>query len=306
VKQLEKFLNSLEHQKGYSELTCSKYREILESWVNWWQNLMVKESQTQPEIKEPMWSKDTLREYLYYLREEKCFSSASLAQTISCFKSFDKYLLRSNLVTKQITQSIKTPKKEQTLVDFISQKVLDVKVPENMDEITMRRWTIFEIFYGSGIRLAELENLKWSDLNLTQGSIKILGKGKKERIAPLSSKAISLLIKIAESRGFKLSDKNIRNKHHPIFLSSRNTPLSRSSIQKDMQSFLQGLGWQGKASPHMLRHSFATHMMENGAEILSVKDLLGHSSVKSTQVYTHVTQDQIMKKFQQAHPRAKK
>jgi integrase/recombinase XerC len=302
VKYLDQFLNALTYQKGYSSLTCRRYREILLSWQKWW----IAQGQSELAIPGPAWTEDSLREFLYHLRETRNYAPASLAQSISCFKSLDHYLLKSQITHSAITFSIRTPKKDQKLVDFISQDVLRVEPPEEMDEISLRRWALFEIFYGSGIRLAEIESLSWNDIQLPSPLIKVLGKGNKERFAPISSQAIQLLTRIAQSRGFELTDHDIRRRHTPIFLSTRGTPLSRSSIQRDIGSFLESLGWQGKASPHMLRHSFATHMMENGAEIMSVKELLGHSSVQSTQVYTHVTHDQIMKNFQQAHPRASK
>lgn len=301
----EKFIDYLSFQKGYSQLTCLKYSEILSLWMQWWSQQSSKPPWTESPC--PAWQSESLQEYFYYLRSERSYQASSLAQTISCFKSLDHWLLSQGVITQESTSHIKSPKLDQKIVDFISQDVLDQEVQiEELKGKDLRQWCVFEVFYASGMRLAELHGLNWSDISWSPLQAKVLGKGNKERLVPLTQRAAKLLTTLALEQGLNPDSSSMRSYAQSPFLNPKGERISQRTLQKDIQSLLQSFGWQGKASPHMLRHSFATHMMENGAEILTVKELMGHSSIQSTQVYTHVSQDQVLKNYQQAHPRAKR
>lgn len=299
------FVDYLNFQRGFSPLTCSKYSEILSNWSKWW----LVQAQEPPfrQLPCPSWSEDSLSEYFYFLRTQKNYQASSLAQTISCFKTLDKYLLAQSFTDRSMTSGFKTPKKDQNLIDFISQEILNQKFNiQELEGIELRRWTLFELFYGSGVRLAELHQVCWKDFQFHPPRMQVIGKGDKERIVPCTKRSYQLLAKMAYQQGFEFSEKALRGNLNSPFMNPKGETLSQRTLQNDIRALLESFGWQGKASPHMLRHSFATHMMENGAEISTLKELLGHTSIQSTQVYTHVSQDQVLKNFQQAHPRAKR
>ncbi len=304
------FLAYLKHQKSSSPLTLSKYQDILQKWTDWW----FEQNSSNPfDLKPcPAWTEDSISEYLYFLKEEKHYQAASSSQVMSCLSSFAKYLLYSSKVSHHPLQLLSQPKKDQKLVQFLDQRILNHKIiVEDINGVELRRWALLELFYATGIRLAELHNSTWIDFNLDAKTLKVTGKGNKDRLVILTQASIDCLKKLAYENGHcDIGSAQFKIKAtHPTsspFLNQKNQPLSRRGIQLDIQNLLQSLGWEGKASPHMLRHSFATHMLENGAELLTVKGLLGHSSLKSTQVYTHVSKDMLMKNFTQAHPRAQR
>jgi integrase/recombinase XerC/integrase/recombinase XerD len=168
-------------------------------------------------------------------------------------------------------------------------------------EIASRRHALLELFYGTGVRLSELAGANCRNLDLERGMLRVLGKGAKERLVPVTRTALEAW---QEYRRYVAARGVGVGATAPLFVNARGQRLGIRTIQKDIEQQLRDLGWDGQASPHVLRHSFATHLLENGADLMAVKELLGHSSLRATQVYTHVTVAQLKDAYDKAHPRA--
>jgi integrase/recombinase XerC/integrase/recombinase XerD len=207
-------------------------------------------------------------------------------------------LVRLHLLKHNPAANIKTPKKPKRLVSFLSQK--EIKKPLNSEDFPLRARTLLELLYGTGSRISECANLKWEHLNSSEGLVRVFGKGSKERIVPLTRESIKWLNKykkLQSKNGVPCFPKNF------IFSKNGKEPLNTRNLYRDIHNLLRSTGWEGKASPHVLRHTFATHLLENGANIITVQKLLGHSSPNTTQIYTHVSAEMLKNSLKQAHPR---
>jgi site-specific recombinase XerD len=248
-------------------------------------------------------TKQTFRLYLGQLRRED-YLATSINRKIACLKSFFGYLYRQNLVSINPASglfSLKTEKKiPKTLnYDVIKQALL---LPDENSPIGIRDEAIIELFYGTGIRLGELSNLKLTDVDFVNGLLKVTGKGNKQRLVPLGEIAKLSLKKYLEVRAEFLL-KTILKNVTSLFLNKYGKPLSRRGIQRRVEKYLQLITTNG-TSPHVLRHSYATHLLDHGADLMAVKELLGHSNLSTTQIYTHVSTERLKKVYRQAHPRA--
>ncbi|MGL1936412.1 MAG: tyrosine-type recombinase/integrase [Fibrobacterales bacterium] len=293
ITRVTTYLEYVAHNRNYSPHTVKAYERVLSGFIEFTgKGTLVTE-----------YTFSHLQQYLYYLVSERKVAPATSAQAIACFKSFGNYLIRHKIIAVNEATRLVTPKKPQTLVAFISQKVMSdtERVTSDVPEIQERRALLLELFYGSGLRLAEVHNLKWGDVAYKAKTVTVVGKGNKMRVVPLTPSAIGTLHsyrEIQKGRGFPAGFKEY------LFLSSSDTRYSTRTLQRDMEAQLKALGWDGKASPHVLRHSFATHLLENGADLMAVKDMLGHASLSTTQVYTHVNTKRLKDSYAQAHPRA--
>ena len=201
-------------------------------------------------------------------------------------------------------ETVPMPKRPKRLVSFLSQKDL---APEKFPEIEnptlplIRARVLLELIYGSGLRISECQNLTWSKIDLSNRQVRVLGKGNKERIVPLTHD----LVRWLNAYKLKLTEENRwASSNSPVFLNEHGEAHDVRTLRRDIHDLLKSIGWEGKASPHVLRHSFATHLLENGADIMSVKEMLGHSSLATTQVYTHVSAERLKEAFKKTHPRA--
>ncbi|MGL1902806.1 MAG: tyrosine-type recombinase/integrase [Fibrobacterales bacterium] len=293
IERVTTYLEYVAHNRNFSPHTVLAYERVLSGFIEFTGKGTV--------VSEFTFSH--LQQYLYFLVSERKVAPATSAQSIACFKSFGNYLIRHKQIMVNEATRLVTPKKPQTLVSFISQKVMSVTdtVTSEVPEIQERRALLLELFYGSGLRLAEVHDLKWGDITYKARTVTVVGKGNKMRVVPLTPSAIESLHKYRElqkGRGVPAGFKEY------LFLSSTDMRYSRRTLQRDMETQLKALGWDGKASPHVLRHSFATHLLENGADLMAVKDMLGHASLSTTQVYTHVNTKRLKESYAQAHPRA--
>jgi integrase/recombinase XerC/integrase/recombinase XerD len=197
------------------------------------------------------------------------------------------------------------PKRPKRLVNVLGQKDLaEEKFPELPENATLpqvRARILLELIYGSGLRISECQMLAWDRINEKEFLVRVLGKGRKERIVPLTE---SFVNRIANYKQMQLEAGHIPTATGYVFLSEDGKPFGLRTLRNDIQHLLREIGWEGKASPHVLRHSFATHLLENGAEIMSVKEMLGHSNISTTQVYTHVNAERLRAAFKKTHPRA--
>ena len=228
----------------------------------------------------------------------------SQARMISCLRKFYQYLQRLELVNRNPMLRIDLPKKHQHLPTTLSTREIDalLAAPDITKPLGIRDRAILEVLYATGLRVSELINLKLSNLHLSLGIIQAVGKGDKERIILIGDPAIAWTQRyLSEVRGKLI-------KHHPqpteVFLNFHGRPLTRQGIWKNLKQYVRQAGITKDVTPHTLRHSFATQLLENGADIRVVQELLGHADIATTQIYTHLTQKHIREVYDKSHPRA--
>ena len=234
----------------------------------------------------------------------KKIAPISIARILSAIKSFHKFLLREKISGQDPSDLIEAPKLEKKIPNFLTlDEVTEIlKAPNLKKTQGIRERAILEMMYATGLRVSELVKLKIADVNLDVGFVKCKGKGSKERIVPLGGVASRFLEKYFREARDKLLSKKITSY---IFLAQGGRAISRQSVWKMMKVMVKKCRIKKKVSPHTLRHSFATHLLEHGADLRSVQEMLGHSSITTTQIYTHVNQRRLKKIHSQFHPRAK-
>jgi len=285
-RYIEKFLSYLEIEKNYSPHTLINYKRDLLDFSSF--------------VDKPIDKIDyfVFRKFLANL-SAKGYKKKTQARKISTLKSFFKFLMREGFIKVNPASSIPYPKLEQSLPKFLTEeemkRFLD-SLPEER-ELQIRDKAILELFYSSGLRISELISLNIEDLDLMSGIIKVKGKGKKERILPMGEASMRILNKYLEKR---------LSKERALFLNRFGKRISAVGVRKAINKWAKILALKEKVSPHVFRHSFATHLLNRGADLRSVQELLGHSNITTTQVYTHLTVDSLKRVYQKAHPRAKR
>src|SRR3989440_393495 len=246
----------------------------------------------------------TIREFLAYLYGQNYTKSTS-ARKLATLRSFYKFLIRRQLVAVNPLSTIRTPKQEKRLPKCLDleqvQKLLDA--PGDADLLSARDKAMLEVLYSSGIRVSELVELEMKDLDLQEGALRVMGKGRKDRLTPIGSQAIKAIQRYFELRNADPKSQQPGNANR-VFLNKHGEPLSTRSVRRKLDKYLVAAGLDPGISPHTLRHSFATHLLNNGADLRSVQELLGHQSLSTTQIYTHLTTSRIKEVYDQAHPRA--
>ena len=242
--------------------------------------------------------------YLAHLYNDNKLSKSSISRKLSSLRTFYNFLVKEGIIEYNYFVNINNPKKGLVLPKFINEKditdIFDVCMGD--DPILERDRLIIEILYSTGIRVSELINIKLSDINFYNNEIKILGKGSKERIVIFNDTCRDALNKFIKEGRKKLYKKDSEY----LFIGRNNGHISSKYVRDIINKIKVKAGIDGKISPHVFRHTFATDMLNNGADLVSVKDLLGHESLNTTSIYTHVTNEQIKKVYEMAHPRAKK
>ncbi len=242
--------------------------------------------------------------YLAHLYNDNKLSKSSISRKLSSLRTFYNFLVKEGIIEYNYFVNINNPKKGLVLPKFINEKditdIFDVCMGD--DPILERDRLIIEILYSTGIRVSELINIKLSDINFYNNEIKILGKGSKERIVIFNDTCKDALNKFIKEGRKKLYKKDSEY----LFIGRNNGHISSKYVRDIINKIKVKAGIDGKISPHVFRHTFATDMLNNGADLVSVKDLLGHESLNTTSIYTHVTNEQIKKVYEMAHPRAKK
>ncbi len=245
-----------------------------------------------------------VREFLAYLYAQN-YTKSTTARKLATLRSFYKFLIRRGVVSANPLATIRTPKQEKRLPRCLDleqvQKLLEA--PGDADLLSARDKAMLEILYSSGIRVSELVELEMSDLDLVEGVLRVRGKGRKDRLTPIGSQAIK-----AVQRYFDLRAIDSRSQQSSqvmrVFLNKHGEPLSTRSVRRKLDKYLVSAGLDPGISPHTLRHSFATHLLNNGADLRSVQELLGHQSLSTTQVYTHLSTGRMKEVYDVAHPRA--
>ena len=266
---IEAFLNKLSVEKNYSEHTLLNYRLDLEAFFVFLGNEDVKA------VDYP-----ALRRFLAELRL-KARKPRTVARKLSALRSFFKYLQREGVVDKNPAALVQTPKLDKVLPHFMTEQdaVRLMDSPSQDKTSDLRDKAIFETLYSTGIRVSELVGLSLRDVDLISNSIKVFGKGKKERLVPIGDKACEAIQAYLDARGVK---------SEAVFLNKSGGRLTARSVRNIINKHITHQAMAQKVHPHMLRHSFATHMLDHGADLRSVQELLGHSDVKTTMIYTHV------------------
>jgi integrase/recombinase XerC len=245
----------------------------------------------------------TIREFLNYLYGQN-YTKSTTARKLATLRSFYKFLIRRGVVSVNPLSTSRTPKQEKRLPKYLDleqvQKLLEA--PGDADLLSARDKAMLEVLYSSGIRVSELVDLEMADLDLQEGVLRVRGKGRKDRLTPIGSQAIKALQRYFELRS---SDNKSQGTHaHRVFLNKHGEALSTRSVRRKLDKYLQSAGLDPGISPHTLRHSFATHLLNNGADLRSVQELLGHQSLSTTQIYTHLTTQRMKDVYDAAHPRA--
>jgi integrase/recombinase XerC len=246
---------------------------------------------------------NTIRAYLAFLNEKQ-YSRATVARKLGTLRSFYKFLVKRNHLTSNPLIAVRTPKQEKKLPRFLEYEEVKrlLETPPMDSWLGARDRAILETLYSTGMRVSELVGLNMDDIDFLGEVVHIRGKGKKERIAPISSSALQIIQHYMEFRN-KRAQSNPNFDSKVLFVNKHGTRLSTRSVRRKMDKYLKMAGLDPAISPHTLRHSFATHMLNNGADLRSVQELLGHQSLSTTQVYTHLTTGRLKEVYQKAHPR---
>jgi len=246
---------------------------------------------------------DSVRSYLGLLNEKQ-YSKATIARKLATLRSFYKFLVKRNHVSSNPVVSIRTPKQEKKLPRFLEYEEVKklLNTPPVNTWLGARDRAILETLYSTGIRVSELVALNMDDIDFLGEVVHIRGKGKKERIAPIGSSALQVIQHYMEYRN-KRAQSNGNFDSKVLFVNKHGKRLSTRSVRRKMDKYLKMAGLDPDISPHTLRHSFATHMLNNGADLRSVQELLGHQSLSTTQIYTHLTTTRLKEVYDNAHPR---
>jgi integrase/recombinase XerC len=301
---IHQFIHYLSAEKNASPHTCRCYRKDLEGFEGF---LKTSGMYLAPSGNVELGKVDriAIRKYLSFLHRKN--RKSSIARKISTLRSFFKYLVREQMIPSNPAKSVSTPKVEKTLPTTLtvdeafrlmeSPKHLSDKSSAGSKEKDLRDRAILELLYSSGLRVSELVGLNSNQLDLDLGIVRVMGKGRKERIVPVGVKAIEALKAYMEGRG-------IVEGEDPLVINSWGGRLTARSIGRLIKKYSRHSGIFRKVSPHSLRHTFATHLLDAGADIREIQEMLGHSSLSTTQRYTHVSMGKLMEVYDRAHPRS--
>lgn len=291
------FLEYLEIERDYSSNTIENYRIDLESFGAFARRQGIREPS---EI-----HKHLLRAYLAELIEEG-YSKRSIARKIACLRSFFKFLKSKTIVQSNPVLNIRTPKLEKRLPSFLDESAMLhlLDLPDRTTEHGARDAAIMEVFYSTGIRLSELLNLNTHDVDREARLIKVTGKGRKQRIIPIGDKALRAVDDYLLLRSRRPDQSRSAEKGKPVFLTDGGKRMYPQIVGNIVKRYIGQISEMEKKSPHVLRHTFATHLLNRGADLKAVKELLGHVSLSTTQIYTHVTTERLKKVYHQSHPKA--
>lgn len=291
-KHIKDFIKYLSNEKRYPETTITSYQKDLDNYSKFIKN---------KNIDYKTINKDEIRSYLKYLDELK-YSKTTISRILSTLRHFYQYLMINKVVSVNMFKLIKNPKKDKKLPNFLQSDELQ-KIFDSIDIETplgIRNRLIVELLYASGLRVSELASLTIDNINIHTKEIRVLGKGSKERIVFFGDYAKKYLELYLEQSRPILQDKN---KTKILLLNNNGDPLSTRGIQMIIDNVVRDASLKHNISPHVLRHTFATDLLNNGADLKSVQELLGHSSLSTTQIYTHITNERLRSVYLKTFPR---
>jgi len=299
TSEISDFLDYLTFEKNVSGNTIAAYRHDLESFVTF----LVDDYLSQPRKSIEVDSLDrvAIRAYLAHLARRK-MSRTSIARHLSALRSFFRFLQREGRVKQNSARSVATPKREKTLprVLQITDVTLLLEQPNTENPLGRRDLAWLELLYASGIRISELVGIDMDDIEVSKRLLKVRGKGAKERIVPFGQKARSAVLAWLDDRAGILGT----HEEEALFLNHRGGRISARSVRRLFDRYIRNAAVTSGASPHTLRHSFATHLLNAGADLRAIQELLGHVSLSTTQKYTHLTDAKLIETYRKAHPRA--
>lgn len=294
---IEDFISYMRIERGLSENTLVSYERDLLNYLQFM--IETREKQSWQDV----YRADIIA-FLVQLKGEGK-SAATIARFTSSLRSFHQFLIRDQIVTHDPTLQIETPKQSRTLPKVLNMTDVDLLLSYTGNKpLHIRNRAMLETMYATGLRVTELVSLQLADLHLNMGFVRCLGKGGKERIIPIgdyAKNAIETYIQTARSHLVKNNSSETA-----LFVNNRGRPLSRQGFWKILKSIATEVGLTKEITPHTLRHSFATHLLENGADLRAVQEMLGHADISTTQIYTHVTKTRLNEMYKQFHPRAEK
>ncbi|MDT8859836.1 site-specific tyrosine recombinase XerD [Alkalihalobacillus sp. MEB130] len=294
-RERNEFLDYINAERGLAHNTVQSYERDLKQYEHF-----VKRLGTVTSIDDI--EKQTIEDFMYFLKEQGR-AETTIARTVASIRSFHQFLLRENYTKKDPSIHLEIPKREKRLPSILTLKEVEalLEAPSGKDEISIRNRAMLETLYATGMRVSELINLTVANTHVSMGFVRCIGKGKKERIIPLGKEAAKALQCYLEHGRRAL----IKTNHHEfLFVNHRGNPLTRQGFWKILKQLASKASIEKSLTPHTLRHSFATHLIENGADLRAVQEMLGHEDISTTQVYTQVTKARMKDVYAQYHPRA--
>lgn len=293
---IDEFLRTLETGRGYSAQTIRAYRSDFDQFLSWLRQALGSDDPAAGDI-----SPREIRGFVATMHRDG-FARRTIGRRLAAVKSLMKYCVGEGLLQNNPASLVTAPKPEKRLPTVLSREEARalMEAPDRSAPEGLRDAAILELLYSTGIRRSELCGLRLADVDLYEGSIRVLGKGNKERIVPVGGAALNALKDYLAARPTSTAES--RRDH--FFLRDDGSPLDGNTLYGIVRRYMRRVTEQSKKSPHVLRHSFATHLLDNGAGLREVAELLGHSSLGTTQVYTHVTIERLKEAYNKAHPRS--
>jgi integrase/recombinase XerC len=289
-RYIKRFINYLNIEKDASVHTIKNYKIDLRDFTEFTNDEPVNKI-----------THLTLRSWLAHLKN-KGYKRSTIARKLASLRSFFKFTVREGYIKTNPVANLATPKQEKKLPTFLSveEVVKLIEAPSKGDKNGLRDRAILETLYSTGIRVGELAGLDIKNVDFIGGIIKVKGKGKKERIIPIGEKAVKAIRNYLDNR--KASG---RKQEQPLFLGTRGKRINTRSVRRIVDKYIKIVSKRKGISPHSLRHSFATHLLDRGADLRSVQELLGHANLSTTQIYTHISSERLKDVYKKSHPRAK-
>lgn len=294
---LKNFIIYLEIEKNFSKHTIRAYESDVLSFLLWLDSVPVEET-----------NHTKLKEYIVFIQRFN-YSKTTLSRKIAAIRTFYRFLYRERVIDTNPANSVQAPKRSKTLPKFLSNNEIE-HILNNIKITTpagYRNRVILELLYATGMRISELSNLNFSNLNLSENEITVMGKGAKERIVLVSARAKDFLQKYIDNVRYMIVEDGLKpeqNENSPVFINKTGYRLQPQSVRTAINDIVKKIELPKKVTPHVFRHSFATKLLENGADLRVVQELLGHASISNTQIYTHISTERLKEVYDKSHPRA--
>ena len=303
ANEIGDFLDHLTYERNIAVNTVIAYREDLDSFVSFLLNDYFTIARDALD-----WNRVdhlTIRAYLAHLGRRK-LSRASMARHLSALRSFFKFLMREGIVTKNVARGVSTPKREKHLPAVMQTDEIAVLLeqPDLATPLGVRDRAWMELLYASGLRISELVGIDLDDIQLRSRLVKVRGKGSRERIVPFGRKAEDAIREYLRVRADLVGKGDPADEEQPLFVNYRGTRISARSVRRLFDDYVRDASLRHGISPHAMRHSFATHLLNAGADLRSIQELLGHASLSTTQKYTHLNDWKLIEVYRKSHPRA--
>jgi integrase/recombinase XerD len=292
--QLQNYTNYLAVEKGLAKNTLESYRRDLKKFIEF----MKKQKKTSPDLVD----RQSINAFIFELKKNG-HATSTISRSIASIRSFFNFLLQEGIIDSNPAIELETPRIEKKLPKVLTADEIDklLAQPKLCEHNGLRDKAMLELLYASGIRVSELVSLNITDFDPRVGYLRCTGKGMKERIVPIGSKAINYVTEYLRDARSQLSRTNGET---ALFVNHHGCRMTRQGFWKILKKYARKSNIQGDITPHTLRHSFATHLLENGADLRSVQEMLGHSDISTTQIYTQITRKKIREVYDKAHPRA--